>query len=168
MPLTTPEELFLHELKDMYYAEKTLVNVLPTLADEATDPDLVEAFTHHREETREQVAKLERVFARIGAMAAGERCAGIEGIKEEHDVFMREQQPSDELRDLFLTGAGARAEHYEIAAYTGLIAQAKALGETESVGLLEENLEQEKAALETVESISRQLLAAATQRASVS
>ncbi len=101
-------------------------------------------------------------------MAAGERCAGIEGIKEEHDVFMREQKPSEEVRDLFLTGAGVRAEHYEIAAYTGLVAQAKALGETESVEFLEENLEQENAALGTVESISRKLLAAVTQRASVS
>lgn len=63
-PMTTSDKLFLHELKDTYYAEKTLVNVLPTLADEATDPHLVEAFSHHREETRTHVANLERVFAR--------------------------------------------------------------------------------------------------------
>jgi ferritin-like metal-binding protein YciE len=166
--MTTPEELFLHELEDMYYAENALVKALPELAGEASDPELADAFEHHLEQTKSHVANLERVFEQLGKPASGEQCPGIDGIKKEHDTFMQENDPSEAVGDLFLTGAGARAEHYEIAAYTGLVAQAKALGETESAKLLKENLEQEKGALETVESISKRLLEAAAEKASVS
>jgi ferritin-like metal-binding protein YciE len=159
--MTSPEELFVHELQDMYYAEKTLVKVLPKLASEAMDRELSKAFTHHLGETRGQVENLEQVFENIGKRALAQPCPGIEGIKEEHDHFIEENEPSEQVLDVFLTGAAARAEHYEIAAYTGLIAKARALGERESVGLLEENLRQEKEALRTVESISKRILASA-------
>ena len=82
---------------------------------------------------------------------------GIDGIKTEHDEFIKEEQPSAEVRDLFLTGAGARAEHYEIAAYTGLITMAQSMGETDAVALLQENLKQEKAALEKLEKAATRL-----------
>lgn len=165
--MTTPEELFLHELEDMYYAENALVKALPQLAEEASDPELSGAFEQHLEQTKTHVANLERVFEQVGKPASGEQCPGIDGIKEEHDAFMKENTPNAAVGDLFLTGAGARAEHYEIAAYTGLVEQAKALGEDESAKLLKANLEQEKEALETVESISKRLLEAAAEKASV-
>ena len=156
--VASPEQLFVHELKDMYYAEKALTTVLPKLASEATDRELSKAFTHHLGETRDQVVNLEKVFKSIGKRAEAQPCPGIEGIKEEHDSFVKENDPSDKMLDVFLTGSAARAEHYEIAAYTGLIAMARTLGERESVELLQENLRQEKAALKTVESISKRIL----------
>jgi ferritin-like metal-binding protein YciE len=159
--MTTPEELFEHELKDMYYAEKTLEQVLPRLATEATSRQLASAFKQHHQETKQHVKNLEEVFSELGKPPQGERCPGIEGIKAEHDKFMREEDASQEVRDMFLTGAAARTEHYEIAAYTGLVAMARTLGETDAAKLLNENLRQEKDALKKVETISKDLLKAA-------
>ncbi len=156
--VTTPKQLFKHELQDMYYAEKTLAMTLPKLAREATDPELTRAFTAHQKETEKHVSNLEKVFKQIGESAQAHPCPGIEGIKKEHDDFMKENSPSDAMRDAFLTGAAARAEHYEIAAYTGLVNQARALGEPEAVALLQANLKQEKEALKKVETISKRLL----------
>jgi ferritin-like metal-binding protein YciE len=164
--MTTPKELFVHELQDVYYAEKTLTKVLPKLASEATDRELVKAFRDHLDETRGQIENLEQVFRNLGERAEGQPCPGIEGIKEEHDTFMSENQPTKELCDVFLTGAASRAEHYEIAAYTGLIGKARALGERDSVKLLEENLRQEKEALKTVETISKRILKQSAKPAS--
>jgi ferritin-like metal-binding protein YciE len=154
----TPEQLFKHELQDMYYAEKTLATTLPKLAQEATDSELSRAFTTHQKETEKHVANLEKVFKELGQSAQVRPCPGIDGIKKEHDQFMKENEPSPAMRDAFLTGAAARAEHYEIAAYTGLVNQARALGEREAVELLQENLRQEKEALKKVETISKRLL----------
>jgi ferritin-like metal-binding protein YciE len=156
--MTSPRELFVHELKDVYYAEKTLTKVLPELAREASDRELTKAFQHHLDETRGQIENLEQVFQNLGRRAEGAQCPGIDGIKEEHDTFMEEHDVSTEVKDMFLTGAASRAEHYEIAAYTGLIGKARALGERDSVKLLQENLKQEKEALKTVESISKRML----------
>lgn len=156
--VTTPKQLFKHELQDIYYAEKTLATTLPKLAQEATDPELTRAFTAHLKETQKHVSNLEKVFKHVGESPKAHPCPGIDGIKKEHDDFMKENTPSDEMRDAFLTGAGARTEHYEIAAYTGLVNQARALGEREAVALLQENLKQEKEALKKIETISKRLL----------
>jgi ferritin-like metal-binding protein YciE len=156
--LTSPEDLFEHELKDVYFAEKTLTSVLPKLASESNDRELAKAFTHHLDETKDQIKNLEQVFRNLGKPAQGEKCPGIEGIREEHESFMRENRPTGELLDMHLTGAASRTEHYEIAAYTGLIEKARALGQRDSVKLLQENLRQEKEALKKVESISKRIL----------
>ena len=148
----SPKELFKHELQDMYYAEKALATTLPKLAQEASDAELTRAFTAHQKETEKHV------FRQIGESAQANPCPGIDGIKKEHDDFMRENDPTPKMRDAFLTGAAARAEHYEIAAYTGLVNQARALGEREAVELLQQNLKQEKEALKKVETISKRLL----------
>jgi ferritin-like metal-binding protein YciE len=155
--MSTPKELFVHELQDVYYAEKQLTRVLPQLASEAKDRELSRAFESHLKETQKQVANLERVFKHLNRPAQGESCPGIDGIKREHDKFMQEHQTTEQLKDVFLTGAASRTEHYEIAAYTGLIEQARALGERESVKLLQANLKQEKEALRKVESIGKRL-----------
>jgi ferritin-like metal-binding protein YciE len=157
----TPQQLFKHELQDMYYAEKTLATTLPKLAQEATDSELSRAFTAHQKQTEKHVSNLEKVFSQLGESAQAHPCPGIDGIKKEHDEFMKENEPSAAMRDAFLTGAAARAEHYEIAAYTGLVNQARALGEREAVELLQENLRQEKEALKKVETISKRLLKSA-------
>lgn len=156
--MTTPEELFEHELKDVYYAEKTIEKMLPTLASEASSRELSKAFKDHLGETRQQIKNLEKVFAEIGKRAQGESCPGIDGIKGEHDKFVREEDAAKDVLDMFLTGAAARTEHYEIAAYTGLVSKAKSLGETNAAKLLNENLRQEKEALKKVETISKSLL----------
>jgi ferritin-like metal-binding protein YciE len=156
--VTSPEQLFVHELQDMYYAEKALTRTLPQLAQEASDGELSRAFTSHHKQTEKHVTNLEKVFRQIGKPAETHPCPGIEGIKKEHDEFMRENQPSAGMRDAFLTGAAARAEHYEIAAYTGLVSKARALGEREAVELLQQNLKDEKDALKKVETISKRIL----------
>jgi ferritin-like metal-binding protein YciE len=159
--MTTPQQLFEHELKDIYYAERMISQMLPKLAQEATSSQLSRAFEHHLKETRDQIDNLEQVFSEIGKRAQGEQCPGIEGIKREHDLFMQEESPATQVRDMFLTGAAARTEHYEIAAYTGLVAKARALGETEAAKLLNENLKQEKEALKKVQTIEKDLLKSA-------
>ena len=163
----SPKELFVHELQDVYYAEKLLTKVLPQLAEEASDRELSRAFKSHQKETEKQVANLEKVFQKMGERAQAEKCPGMDGIKQEHDEFMREQQPRrSQIIDAFLTGAAARTEHYEIAAYTGLVSMARALGERDSVRLLEQNLRQEKDALKKVETISKRILKDANKDAS--
>ena len=160
MQVRSPEELFVHELQDMYYAEKALTKVLPKLAEEASDRELQRAFESHLKETEKQVVNLEKVFAEVGKSAQAHPCPGIEGIKREHDEFVRENgdESSSKLLDVFLTGAASRAEHYEIAGYTGLVSKARALGERDAVRLLQENLRQEKDALKKVETISKRLV----------
>jgi ferritin-like metal-binding protein YciE len=159
--MTTPQELFEHELKDIYYAERVIAQMLPRLSQEASNSQLSRAFDQHLKETRGQIENLEQVFSEIGKRAQGEQCPGIEGIKREHDMFMQEESPATPIKDMFLTGAAARTEHYEIAAYTGLVAKARALGETEAAKLLNENLRQEKEALKKVETIGKDLLKSA-------
>jgi ferritin-like metal-binding protein YciE len=156
--MTSPEDLFVHELEDVYYAEKTLTNVLPKLAQEVNDREFTEALQKHLDETKEHVANLEQVFQELGMPAKGEKCPGIDGIKEEHDKFLEENEPSGELLDLFVTGAASRTEHYEIAAYTGLVGMAELMGAKKATELLQKNLKQEEAALKKVETISRRLL----------
>lgn len=155
--MDTPRELFLHELGDVLYAERTLVKTLPKLAKEATDSTLVAAIEQHLSETEQHVTNVEAAFEAIGEKAKAEKCPGIEGLKTEHDEFVTKEDPTPEILDMFLTGAAMRTEHYEIAAYTGLITMARALGESEAANLLGENLKQEEAALKTVTDISEKL-----------
>jgi ferritin-like metal-binding protein YciE len=155
--MSDPRELFLHELGDVLYAEQTLVKTLPKLQEEAADEELAQGFGEHLEETRQHVKNLEQAFEALGEPAKAEKCPGIEGIKKEHDEFVSNESPSQEILDAFLTGAGARTEHYEIAAYEGLVTMAEATGEDEVVRLLTENLEQEKKALRKMQTIGKRL-----------
>ena len=155
--MTEPRELLLHELGDLLYAEQLLTKALPKLAEEAADDDLKSGFEQHLEETKQHVANLKQVFETLGETAKAEKCPGIEGIKAEHDAFISEEEPSQEICDMFLTGAGARTEHYEIAAYSGAITLAKSLGEADAAELLEENLAQEKKALSALEAVAKRL-----------
>ena len=155
--VTSPEQLFEHELQDMYYAEKTLTKVLPKLAEEASDRELSRAFTSHLKQTEGHVANIEKVFRSIGKTPQATPCPGIEGIKKEHDEFVSNESPSPEVLNAFLTGAGARTEHYEIAAYEGLITMAEAMGEDEVARLLNENLAQEQNALRKIQTIGKRL-----------
>jgi ferritin-like metal-binding protein YciE len=147
----------LHELGDVLYAEKTLVKALPKLQEEASDKELSSGFADHLKETRQHVKNLEQAFEALGEPAKAEKCPGIEGIKKEHDDFVSNESPTSEVLDAFLTGAGARTEHYEIAAYEGLVTMATAMGEDDVASLLNENLKQEKAALAKMQTIGKRL-----------
>jgi ferritin-like metal-binding protein YciE len=162
--MSEPRDLFLHELGDVLYAERTLVKSLPTLQKEASDEELALGFEEHLDETQQHVKNVELAFEKLGEKPTAEKCPGIEGIKQEHDDFVSEESPSQNVLDSFLTGAGARTEHYEIAAYEVLVTMAEAMGEMEVVELLTENLEQEKTALEKLKGIGKRLAQKGTKR----
>jgi len=141
----TLHDAFLDELRDAYDAEKQLIKALPKLAKTATSADLRQAFETHLEETREHVTRLEQVFESLEEKARGKHCDGIEGIIEEGKAVM-EEDFDDITMDACLIAAGQRAEHYEMAAYGTLVAWARAMGHTEAATLLQEILDEEKAA----------------------
>jgi ferritin-like metal-binding protein YciE len=141
----TLHDAFLDELRDMYDAEKQLTKALPALARAATSPDLRAAFESHLEETKGHVERLTQVFQSLDERASGKHCDGIAGIIEEGKSVMEEDFEGSTM-DACLIAGGQRAEHYEMAAYGTLIAWAKAMGHEQAVDLLEENLEEEKAA----------------------
>lgn len=155
--MNDPRELFLHELGDVLNAERMLVKTLAKLQEEASDDELAEGFGEHLEETRQHVKNLEEAFEALGEPAKAEKCPAIEGIKKEHDEFVSNESPSPEVLNAFLTGAGARTEHYEIAAYEGLVTMAEAMGEDHVVRLLNENLAQEQKALRKIQTIGKRL-----------
>ena len=155
--MSDPRELFLHELGDVLYAERTLLKTLPKLQEEASDEELALGFEEHLDQTRQHVKNVELAFETLDEKPTAGQCPGIEGIKREHDDFVAKASPSQDVLDSFLAGAGARTEHYEIAAYEGLVTMAEAMGEAEVVELLTENLEQEKTALEQLKTIGKRL-----------
>ena len=151
--ITTPRELFLHELGDILYVERSLADeALPTLIGEVRDDDFRTALESHLEETRGHVKNVERVFELLGETPKDEPCIAFEGLTKEHEKLVEET--SDDLIDMVDLGAAARTENYEIAAYEGLRRMAKAMGEDKAVELLDANLAEEKNALRTVEKIS--------------
>jgi ferritin-like metal-binding protein YciE len=154
--ITTPRELFLHELGDILYVERKLVNeVLPKLINEVQEDKFRKGLERHLDQTRGHITNVEQVFDELGEQAHEEECVGFEGLKKEQEKLVSEA--SDDLVDLVNTGAAARTEHYEIAAYSGLIEMARALGEQNAVALLDENLKEEKQTLREVESVEKAL-----------
>ena len=141
----TLHDAFIDELRDAYDGEKQLLKALPKMAKKASAPALKEAFESHRAETEGHVEKLEQVFERLEEKARGKHCDGIAGIIEEGKSVM-EEDFDDETMDACLIAAGQRAEHYEMAAYGTLVAWAKAMGHDDAASILEEILEEEKAA----------------------
>lgn len=150
-------ELFVHGLEDLYYAEQLIAKKLPGMIEEATDEELRQGLDRHLAETKQHVSNLEQVFGELGKEATGEKCPGMDGLIAEHDEFVEEEQPPPGVLDAFLTGAAARVEHYEIAAYNALVTSAKAMGEDAAAKLLEQNLAQEHEALALVESVGSRL-----------
>lgn len=154
--MTTPRDLFLHELGDILYVERALADeTLPKLSGEVEDEEFKAALESHLQETRKHVENVERVFEIFGEEPEVEECIGFEGLKKEHEALLQESSPA--LLDLIDLGAAARTENYEIAAYEGLRRMAKSLGEDKAVDLLDKNLKQEKDALGKVEKISTRL-----------
>jgi ferritin-like metal-binding protein YciE len=139
-------ELFVDELRDIYDAEKRLTKAIPKLAKKASNEDLRSALEEHLQETEGQISRLEQAFEHLGEKAKGKPCAGMKGIIEEGDEHVGEDYEDDDLRDAVIIGSAQRVEHYEIAAYGTAIAHARLLEQDDIVQLLEESLEEEKAA----------------------
>ncbi len=163
MAMQTVKDLFQHELGDMYDAEQRIVQILPQLANECNNGQVKSAFQHHEQETRQQIKNIEQCFQAIGASPQQVTCTAISGLKQEHDTFLKEQ-PSKDILTMFDLGAAAKTEHYEIAAYRGLIEKASLMGQKECVRLLQENLNQEEDMAQKVEQISRQFGKQASQQ----
>ena len=149
----TLHDAFIDELRDAYDAEKQLVKALPKMAKAATSPDLRAAFEAHLEETRGQIERLEQVFAGLDEKVRGKHCDGIAGIIEEGKAVMQEDFDESTM-DACLIAGGQRAEHYEMAAYGTLVAWARTMGHTEAADLLQETLDEEKAADEKLSSLA--------------
>src|SRR6187402_217664 len=138
--------LLVDELRDIYDAEKRLTKAIPKLAKKASNDDLRSALEEHLQETEGQIARLEQAFEHLGERAKGKPCAGMKGIIEEGDEHVGEDYEDDDLRDAVIIGSAQRVEHYEMAAYGTAIAHARLLQQGDIVQLLEESLEEEKAA----------------------
>ena len=155
MSLKTIEELFIHELSDIYSAEKQLTKALPRLARAAKNPDLVNGFTTHLEETQGQIERIDQIVELLDIRLKRIKCAAMEGLIEEgKDVI--ESIEAGPLRDAALIGGAQKVEHYEIAAYGTLAALAKQLGFKDALPLLLETLEEEKATDEKLTRLAEQ------------
>ena len=143
--LKTLNDLFVHQLRDIYYAEKQIVQALPDMIEKATDPGLKQGFQTHLGETKNHVKRLEQVFEMHGVEAKGVDCPAIDGIIEEADDVTGEVENKAVL-DAALIAAAQAVEHYEMSRYGTLIAWARQLGRADCAGVLQQNLEEEKAA----------------------
>jgi ferritin-like metal-binding protein YciE len=143
--LKTLDDLFLHGLKDIYYAENQIVKNLPKMIEAASDPELKKGLKAHLVETENQVSRLEQVFELLGEKPRGTRCPGIDGILTEGDEVLGDVEGRSVTNAAVVASAQA-VEHYEITRYGTLIAWAKELGKDAVIPLLEQNLREEKAA----------------------
>ncbi|MGE3149040.1 MAG: ferritin-like domain-containing protein, partial [Pseudorhodoplanes sp.] len=141
----TLDDLFVHTLQDIYYAENQILKALPDMIDKATNRDLAQAFKSHLEETKGHVQRLEQVFKMHGQEVKGVECPAIDGIIEEANDVAGDVDDRQVL-DAALIAAAQAVEHYEITRYGTLIAWAKRLGRDDCARVLEQNLAEEKKA----------------------
>ncbi|WP_459193601.1 YciE/YciF ferroxidase family protein [Halosimplex sp. J119] len=155
MAVNSAQELFEHELEDIYYAEHELLDVLQQLADQTEHEEIAQAFEEHREETKGQIERVEQVFEMIGEPPEEEECEGIQGLIEEHQELV-DMDPDKNVLDVHNLTAAQKTEHYEIAAYGNLALLADRLGMDEAGDLLHQNLEEEEEALEKLKDLTDQ------------
>ncbi len=145
MALATMQDLFIEQLKDLYSAEKQLVQALPKMAKAATTPELVQAITDHLGQTQNHVSRLEQCFEHLNASSRGKRCKGMEGLIEEGKETI-EEEGEGVVKDAGLIAAAQRVEHYEISGYGTAKTMASLLGLDDVADLLEETLGEEEEA----------------------
>ncbi|MGQ0647180.1 MAG: YciE/YciF ferroxidase family protein [Gemmatimonadaceae bacterium] len=143
MQIATLHDLMVHELKDLYSAERQLVQALPRMAKRASSAELQQAIRSHLSQTEQHVARLEQVFEVLGASGRGVKCKGMEGLIEEGKELL-EQDIADDVLDAGIIAAAQRMEHYEIAAYGTLCEYARSMQHEDVLGLLQATLEEEK------------------------
>lgn len=144
-PIKTLDDLFVHTLQDIYYAENQIVKNLPTMIEKAANPELRGTFEHHLAETRNQVTRLERVFQMHGQPVKAVTCAAMDGILSEAKEIISDCGDA-QVCDAAMLSAAQAVEHYEMTRYGSLIAYAEQLGRHDCASLLRETLDEEKAA----------------------
>jgi ferritin-like metal-binding protein YciE len=155
MKMKTLSDLLVHELKDLYSAEKQLTKALPKMAKAASNEDLKRALEEHLEETKGHVERLEEVLGQLEAANRGTKCKAMEGLIEEGKTILEEDM-EDDVRDAAIIAAAQRVEHYEIAGYGCARTFAQHLGHDDAAKLLQETLDEEKAADEKLTEIALQ------------
>ena len=145
MTVDTIEKLLVEELNDLRSAETQITKTLPKLIEAATSPDLKMAFEHHLKETEGQIGRLEQAFEILGVKTKSKTCDGMKGILSEGADMLHETKSGD-VRDAALISAAQRVEHYEMAAYGSVRSYAKQLDQPEVARLMQETLDEEKAA----------------------
>lgn len=148
------QELFMNELRDIYWAEKHLVKALSKMEKAASSDELATAFSDHLAVTQEQVSRLEQVFEMLGEKPRGKKCEAMEGLVKEGEEVVDETEKGSATRDAGLIISAQKVEHYEIAAYGGLTQLAKTLGKDDVAAILGEILEEEKEADELLTNIA--------------
>ena len=140
------QQLFVDQLRDMYWGEQKMTKVLPKLEKAARSDELKQAFGSHLHETKTHLSRLEKVFDMINTPAEGKKCNAIAGIADEGEEIIVQTEDNTAQRDVGLIFAGQKAEHYEIATYGGLVQLAKTLGYAEAAEILSVTLAEEKKA----------------------
>lgn len=154
--METAHELLIHELNDMMDGERQLVEALSENASDSSEPELKQAFNEHREQTENQIERLQQCFELLGEKSKQTECHGIRGLVAEKKAFTKED-PSADLIDVFNIGAGIKAESYEICAYESMIRMAREMKHNKVAKLLNENLKEEKATLKKMENFSKRI-----------
>jgi ferritin-like metal-binding protein YciE len=142
MEMDSLRKLYVDELKDLYSAEKQILQALPRMAKKTKNEQLKKAFENHVEETRGQVERLDRIFELLGKSSRGKKCKGMEGLLEEGKEMMQEDM-EPEVMDAALIASAQKVEHYEIAGYGTVRTYAQLLGEDQHVKLLQQTLDEE-------------------------
>ncbi|MGH9566306.1 MAG: DUF892 family protein [Candidatus Angelobacter sp.] len=155
--MQTAHELFLHELADILDAERKLVDALGEQAEAAANPQLQKAFSAHQAQTEKQVERLEQIFEQLGEEPQQTECKGLKGLLEELESFKKEEDPSEDILDVFSVGAAAKVESYEICAYESLIELATDMDHNKAVRLLQQNLKEEQQTLKKMQGLSTKI-----------
>lgn len=142
MEMETLHDLYLDELRDLWSAEKQILQGLPKMKKAATSKELKRGFDRHVKQTREQVRRLERIFKALGASPRGKKCVGMEGLLKEGASLIRER-PDPDVLDAGLIAAAQHVEHYEMAGYGTVRTWAKMLGYSDQARLLQQTLDEE-------------------------
>jgi len=155
--ITTMEELFIDELRDLYDAETQLTKALPKMAKAASSDELRNAFEEHLEQTENQVERLKRIFELSSEKPTGRKCAAMAGLIKEGDAMVSHSDDTP-VRDAGLIAAAQKVEHYEISGYGSARTHAELLGNDEAVRLLEETLREEKETDEKLTELAQSMI----------
>jgi ferritin-like metal-binding protein YciE len=154
--MQTAHEFFIYGLNEMLDTEQRLVEALGELESQSTRHELKKAFAAHRQQTEKHVERIQQVFEQLGETPEQRECKGIKGLIEEVHAFM-EEQPSEDLVNVFNIGAAAKSEAYEIQGYESLIQLATDMGHRKAIQLLKQNLREEEQTLKKMEGFSKKI-----------
>lgn len=158
MAIDSLEKLLIHEIKDLYSAERQLVRALPQVAKAASSMQLAESVRQHLEETKRQATQLEEVLRMLGSNTRGDKCVAMEGLLAEAAKLIDEEELEPALLDAALVGAAQKVEHYEIAGYGTVREIARNLGRTDVAQILDQILEEEKATDQKLTELARSIV----------